>query len=148
MRCVSCDEPIYRLDEPCPHCQFKGDPALVEELTQVNWMLGEIANWQTLTAAARHKITQTYTARQRELEVKLGLRLSPFSDEEARKAWPELFRREALLQQTSEWLQAGLVTPAAASALRLSLCGNSFNAAPSPSRFNRGRGMDGTPTPS
>ena len=72
MRCVSCDEPIDRLDEPCPHCQFKGDPALVEELTQVNWMLGEIANW-TLAAADRHKITQTYTVRHHELEIKLGL---------------------------------------------------------------------------
>jgi hypothetical protein len=117
MRCVSCDEPINRLDEPCPHCQFKGDPALIEELTHVNWTLGEIANWQTLTAASRHKITQAYTARQRELEIKLGLRLRPFSDEEARKAWPELFHREALLQEMAEWLQAGLVTLAASSAI-------------------------------
>ena len=117
MRCVSCDEPIYRLDEPCPHCQFQGDPALVEELTHVNWTLGEIANWLTLAAAARHKITQTYIARQHELEIKLGLRLPPFSDEEARKAWPELFRRETLLQQMAEWQQAGFVTPAASSAI-------------------------------
>ncbi len=117
MRCASCDEPIYRLDEPCPHCQFKGDPALVEELAHVNWTLGEIANWRTLSAADRHKITLAYTARQHELEIKLGLRLPLFSDEEARKAWPELFRREALLQKMAEWPQAGFITPAAASAI-------------------------------
>jgi hypothetical protein len=37
--------------------------------------LGEIANWLTLAAADRHKITLAYTARQHELEIKPGLGL-------------------------------------------------------------------------
>ena len=39
MRCVKCDEPIHSLDEPCPHCQFRGDPALIEELGHIKWLL-------------------------------------------------------------------------------------------------------------
>jgi hypothetical protein len=114
MRCVSCDEPITHLAEPCPHCQFKGDPALVEELTHVNWLLGELVGWTTVSGDIRHRLRQKYTARQRELLIGLGLRLPPFTAEQAQKAWPDLIHRQALLKKMGEWAAAGWLDLAAA----------------------------------
>lgn len=113
MHCPRCGQPSYHLAEPCSQCQFTGDPALIEELAHVDWVLDEIDDWQLLEAEARQLLEQKYTARQRELEITLGLRLPPFSQEEAGKAWPELIQRETLLQKMAGWLEAGLVDPAA-----------------------------------
>ncbi len=117
MRCISCDEPIFSLAEPCPHCQFKGDPALIEELAHVNWLLDELVRWTTISGEIRHGLRQKYTARQRELEIELGLRLSPFTRDQARQAWPDLFHRQALLEKMGEWREAGWLDSAAAQPL-------------------------------
>jgi hypothetical protein len=111
MRCVRCDQPITSFTEPCPHCQFQGVPALVEELLHINWLLGELDSRTILFAESQDRLRQQYSVRQRELKVELGLRQPPFSEEQARQAWPELFHLQALLQKTSEWLVAGLVAP-------------------------------------
>jgi hypothetical protein len=117
MLCPGCDQPGYRLAEPCPHCGFNGDPACVEELFHVEWLLNEVAGWLTLPAADRRAIRRDYVDRQRDLEIKLGLRLPPFDDEQAAQAWPTLFKQEALLQQLKGWLEAGLLNPAGVTAL-------------------------------
>jgi hypothetical protein len=116
MRCPNCDQPTYYPPQPCPTCQFDGDPTLIEELGRIGWVLNEINTWwQTLGVKPYDLklIQQKYIARQQELEIVLLLRLPPFTPEEARNAWPELFRREALLQKITEWLAAGLIKPTA-----------------------------------
>ncbi|MEJ2557575.1 MAG: hypothetical protein P8186_15380, partial [Anaerolineae bacterium] len=113
MHCPRCGQPTYHLAEPCSQCQFTGDPALIEELAHVDWVLDEIDAWQILDVEAQQTLQQEYITRQRELEIALGLRLPPFSQEEAGKAWPELIQREMLLQKMAGWLVAGLVDPAA-----------------------------------
>jgi hypothetical protein len=113
MHCPRCGQPTYHLAAPCSQCQFTGDPALIEELSHVDWVLDEIDDWQLLEAEARQLLEQEYIARQRELEIALGLRLPPFTQEEAGKAWPELIQRETLLHKMAGWLEAGLVDPAA-----------------------------------
>jgi hypothetical protein len=117
MRCVSCDEPIISLAGPCPHCQFKGDPALIEELAHVNWLLDELVRWAKISGEIRHGLRQKYAARQRELEIELGLRLPPFTQDQARQAWPDLFHRQALLKKMGEWREAGWLDSAAAQPL-------------------------------
>jgi hypothetical protein len=117
MLCPRCDQPNYDPAQPCPHCQFSGDPALVEELAHVTWMLNQIAGWTLHNEADPQFLCQRYVARRRKLETQLGLRLPPVSEEEAHKAWRDLFRREALLQQLTEWLAEGLVQPDAHQAL-------------------------------
>ncbi|HXV99798.1 MAG TPA: hypothetical protein VEC93_15380, partial [Anaerolineae bacterium] len=115
MRCPNCDHPTYYPPQPCLTCQFNGDPALIEELDHIEWILHEINTWwQTLGVKPYDLklIQQKYITRQRELEIALGLRLPPFTPEEARNAWPELFQREALLQKIAAWLAAGLINPA------------------------------------
>lgn len=113
MRCPNCDDPTFEPGEPCPACQFNGDPAQIEELAHVEWILSEIDGWQKFEIGFQHRQTlrQEYIARQRELEISLGLRLPPFTEDEAREAWPELRQRETLLQKMAEWLEAGLTAP-------------------------------------
>lgn len=113
MRCPNCDQPAYQPTQPCPECHFAGDPVLIEELARVDWVLTEIDTWQALGVRSydRQLIQQKYGTRQRELEIALGLRLPPFTAEEAEAAWPELFQREALLQKMGEWLEAGRIHP-------------------------------------
>jgi hypothetical protein len=107
MRCPRCDQAQYTLGEPCPECGFSGEPALVEELAHVDWLLDEIAAWQLRDRAAHAAIRAQYLARQRELEIKLGLRRPPFSPQEAEKAWPDLFQRETLRRELARWQKAG-----------------------------------------
>lgn len=113
MRCPNCDYSAYQPSQPCPECHFAGDPVLIEELARIDWVLTEIDTWQALGVRShdRQLIQQKYEARQRELEIALGLRLPPFTAEEAQAAWPELFQRETLLQKMGEWLEAGLIHP-------------------------------------
>jgi len=68
MRCPSCDQPNYNPSEPCPNCQFSGDPALIEELAHLDWMLTEIDSWPSpdVPAEVRQQIRKRYAARQRE----------------------------------------------------------------------------------
>ena len=113
MRCPNCNHPAFDPTESCPACQFNGDPTLLEEWNHIDWVLNEINSWQMLGVRPfdRQRVHLKYIARQRELEVKLGLRLPPFTKEEAHDAWPELFQREALLKKMAEWLEAGFLKP-------------------------------------
>ncbi|MBN1889576.1 MAG: hypothetical protein JW850_16390 [Thermoflexales bacterium] len=117
MRCPSCDQANFTLGEPCPACGFTGEPALVEELARIDWLLDEIAAWQLPDKAAQAAIRGQYQARQRELEIRLGLRLPPFSPAEAEKAWPELFQRETLRRELARWQKTDLLQPAVAQKL-------------------------------
>ncbi len=131
MRCPKCEQSTYQPGEPCPNCQFSGDPALIEELAHIEWVLSEIETWRTLlveeadrqrvwlkfTAGERESVVelieQKYTSRRRELELALGLRLPAFSEAEAEEAWPDLIQRELLLEKVAEWLAKGLINPVA-----------------------------------
>ena len=108
MRCVKCNEPIARLDEPCPHCQFHGDPARVEELSHVKWLLEQTDALKKL-GIANPRLTTFYRARQRELEILLGLRPRALSSDRARDLSAALAQQDALLRRIDGWLAAGLI---------------------------------------
>ena len=107
MRCVKCDEPIPALDKPCPHCQFHGDPALVEELDHVNWLLGQIDALNKL-GIANVRLAQFYRARRHELEIQLGLRLPALTPGQARQMYTALVQHDALLRRIEA--RAGLAS--------------------------------------
>ncbi len=119
MKCPNCDQPNYYPSKPCPECKFSGDALLVEDLSHVDWFLEELKTWSEfdLPALTQQRIEQKYTYRQQELEVVLKLRLPPFTEAEAREAWPKLFQRELLLKKMVEWHQANLLKPALVQAL-------------------------------
>ncbi|NJN99423.1 MAG: hypothetical protein HC875_37660, partial [Anaerolineales bacterium] len=120
MHCPNCAHPNYDLLQSCPACHFSGDPLFIEELDRIEWLLAEIDQWEPglgVSPENLNLIRQKYTARRRELEITLNLRLPPFTLEEARLAWPQLFQREALLQKMGEWLAAGQIDPLSTQAL-------------------------------
>ena len=108
MRCVKCDEPIRSLDEPCPHCQFRGDPALIEELGHIKWLLGQIDSLNKI-GIPNVRLAQFYRARQQELEIQLGLRLPALTPDQVRQTQAALVQREAILRKIDEWLAVGLI---------------------------------------
>jgi hypothetical protein len=71
--------------------------------------------WPSLGVANADQslLHQNYQARHRALETELGLRLPPLSPEEATQAWPDLRRREILLEHVARWLAGGQVNPTA-----------------------------------
>lgn len=115
MHCPKCDSPEYEIPAPCPNCGFKAAPAQLEELAHLNWLLNQIDTWDALgiNQTGRQRLQQAYTTRKQELEVAIGLRLPPFTPQEAREAWPDLIHREILLEKVGNWLAQGLVHPAA-----------------------------------
>lgn len=102
MRCPKCDQKIDQPGRACPACGFLVAPTLVENWNHIQWLLAEIEAWP-LSQADRQIIREKYQVRLRDLEVSLGLRLPPFTAEEAAEAWPDLIRREILLETISDW---------------------------------------------
>ncbi|MCL5995899.1 MAG: hypothetical protein M1546_07570 [Chloroflexi bacterium] len=117
MRCPKCDHPVYRSTEPCPNCRFSGDAALIDELDHIKWLLGQIGAWSAIGAWARDTIAQRYNMRRSVLELTLGLRLPLFTDDEARREWPDLRRREHLARELVRLSSAGLLLAPAVQAL-------------------------------
>jgi len=113
MRCPKCHHSNFDPADACPSCQFRGDPSLIEELAHIDWVLKEISSWQILGLSPHHRqrLQKTYVTRQRKIQVSLGLRLPPFTPTEARRAWPEFFQRQILLQKMDEWNQGNLLKP-------------------------------------
>ena len=105
MRCVKCDEPIARFDEPCSHCQFHGNVALVEELEHVRWLLSQVDVLNKLGIRTL-RLSQHYTARQREIEIQLGLRLAKLTPAQARGMYLSLVQHTTLLERIDTWLVA------------------------------------------
>jgi hypothetical protein len=117
MRCPKCNQQFYDAYKPCSICQFSGDSALVEEWSHIGWLLNEQAIWQIIEADTWQRLRQNYTERQKKIEIKLGLRLPPFTREEARQAWTRLVQQETLLKKMERWLEMGLLKPAVSQAL-------------------------------
>ncbi|MBU1662336.1 MAG: hypothetical protein KKD28_12790 [Chloroflexi bacterium] len=111
MNCPKCNHSGYSPAEPCAHCQFSGDLVLIEELLHIEWVLSEIHTWGDfdVQAANRQHLLDKYTARRREIEVAVGLRLPAFTEEEARRAWPLLDRLAVLRGQMAQWRADGLL---------------------------------------
>ncbi|MFQ5575434.1 MAG: hypothetical protein ACE5G8_00445 [Anaerolineae bacterium] len=109
MNCPNCDHQPFSPADPCPVCRFSGDPALLEELAHLDWLLDEMESWPAagLTKQARRKLYDTYLARLRQIEITLKLRLPPLSKKEAKEAWPGFIHRERLQARVSDWLQNG-----------------------------------------
>ena len=116
MRCVKCDQVIANPGEPCPHCHFSGDVALVEELGHVKWLLGQIPTL-TKTGVPTVGLEQHYKARRRELEIQLGLRLPSPTREQARELFVSLVHEQALVRLINQWLAANWVNRDVAAAI-------------------------------
>jgi len=119
MHCPHCDHSGFVPTEVCPACGFRGDPAQLEELARLKWLLAEVEGWGALGIgeAARHVIARRYEERLRTLEITLHLRPPPFTAEEAPAAWRDLIHRQTLLARIPDWFRAGWLKQKAAEKL-------------------------------
>jgi len=113
MRCPKCNQPGFLPARTCAKCKFSGDPDLIDELFHITWLRDEMENWAqpSLPPEILQQLTDQYLARQRQLEVHLGLRLPPFTETEAAQAWLKIFRYEILEQKFAEWQAQGDLDP-------------------------------------
>jgi len=113
MRCPNCSHEGLRPPVPCPNCRFTGDPALVEELAHVAYLLSELESWTDLPSDVAEALRIRYHLRRNELEVSLGLRLPPLAPTVARQAWWEITCLEELLSELPTWVDNDWVRPEA-----------------------------------
>jgi hypothetical protein len=95
----------------CSNCGFSGASSLLEELTHIQYLLGELAGWQEIAPAVGERLRIRYLRRREELEVALGLRLPPFDPEEAAQARWELLCLEELIEEVTHWVESGWARP-------------------------------------
>ncbi len=107
MRCPNCGRDGLRPPVPCADCRFTGEPALVEELAHISYLLSEMAGWTDLPPDAAEHLRTHYTRRRNELEITLGLRLPPLTPAVARQAWWEIACLEELLTELPTWVENG-----------------------------------------
>ncbi len=111
MHCPKCQQSGYAPDKPCSKCEFSGDAAQIEALGHIAWVLDDLETWgkTDLPAIAWLQFKEQYENRKKNLEMELGLRLPPFTAEEAQAAWIKLYRYEILDQKLTEWIAAGVI---------------------------------------
>jgi hypothetical protein len=113
MNCPRCHQPAYQPTKSCKNCHFQGDPALVEELDRIRWLLAEMSSWQgfQLGPSDLTSLQSRYQTRHDELEYALALRLPPFTAAEAAKVWPLFIQQVRLSDQLTRWCEANQVDP-------------------------------------
>ncbi|MCB9076471.1 MAG: hypothetical protein H6631_02665 [Anaerolineaceae bacterium] len=114
MRCPKCNQPFFNPLAPCKVCQFTGRLDILEELSHLRWLMNETAVWQAIDKRFKESLHKTYTSRQANAEIQLGLRLPPLTPKEAHKARIEAEQLQYLLDRLNDWLEAGYLVEAPA----------------------------------
>lgn len=109
MNCPRCDHDIKSPDVLCAECGFNGDTAVLQRLTNLNYLLQEIPTWDMPTNLT-HSLVEKYQARQRQTQVALGLRQPPPNAAEAHDLRLELLKRQTLLQALRFWANQGWIS--------------------------------------
>jgi hypothetical protein len=113
MQCPKCQREKFNVEKPCAGCGFHGRATQLEELGHLQWLLDQLEEWETfdIDASAVSKLREIHTARLREMQVELSLRLPGFTPEKVEKAWRELAHLETLFEKVDEWRAAGYFSP-------------------------------------
>lgn len=109
MFCPKCQSGNFETNKPCPNCGFQGDEARLTKLDHFQWLLSEMDGWKQLNVGAGFisLLKEHYSARLKEEQITLGLRLRSFTPKEAEKAGPELADLEILFNKVDQWRDAG-----------------------------------------
>ncbi len=109
MECPKCQFPDFAPAAVCPRCGFRGNPAAIEELSRVEWLLTEMEKWPGLgfIRGVPRLLRGHYLSRRQGAQTVLDLRAPLLTPSEERNAWPDLLRHELLFQAIEEWRTAG-----------------------------------------
>src|SRR5690349_1393451 len=109
MQCPRCKHPDFVATGTCPRCGFHGDRDQMEELSRLEWLMGEMATWVNtgILEAPLTQLQDYYNSRLQNVQTALGLYVVPLQGEKARQAWSELRQHELLFNEIDKWLAAG-----------------------------------------
>lgn len=109
MQCPRCNYPDFVATGTCPRCAFQGDRGQIEELSRLEWLLGEMDTWvdSGILKSAPKRLQKYYISRRQNIQVALGLYFPPFKLSEARQAQAECRRYELLFKEIEKWQAAG-----------------------------------------
>src|SRR5687768_5944879 len=120
MRCPKCGQSELNPAAPCDQCQFSGEPALLEKLVGLNFLLAEVKGWTTVPQATREGLLLGYNRQKRQVEVALGLRPPPLEGEAARAARLEAAKLNNLWYVAiGDWERRGWITTTTARLLKV-----------------------------
>ena len=111
MQCPRCNHPDFVATGTCPRCGFHGDYDQIEELSRLEWLMGEMDTWVDagILKNTPKRLQNYYKSRLQEVQTALGLYFFPFRGAEARQAWPELRQHELLFKEIERWLAHGFI---------------------------------------
>src|SRR5215211_973135 len=109
MQCPRCNHAGFVATGTCPRCGFHGDSDQMEELSRLEWLLGEMDRWVGLGLLKNNpeRLQKHYLTRRQRLQIALGLYYPPLQSSEAQKAWIELRQYERLFYAIENWFAAG-----------------------------------------
>jgi hypothetical protein len=109
LNCPKCGLSEFEMSAPCPACNFRGEARLLEQLSQLDFLLSEISSWKDLSSARLAALHNEYNRRRRVLCVELGLRPPALDAAGHQAVLLELNQQIALSQALSGWQASGLL---------------------------------------
>lgn len=111
MQCPRCTHPDFVATGTCPRCGFHGDRDQIEELSRLDWLLGEMDTWvdSGILTSLPQELQEHYISRRQNIRIALGLHFPPFPASEARQAWAEFRQHELLFREIEKWRAAGYI---------------------------------------
>src|SRR5215216_2767016 len=109
MQCPRCNYAGFAATGTCPRCGFHGDSDRMEELSRLEWLLGEMNTWVGvgLLQTIPKRLQNHYLVRRQRVQIALGLYSPPFKPSEAQQAWIELRQYERFFYAIENWFAAG-----------------------------------------
>lgn len=109
MQCPRCNHPDFFATGTCPQCGFYGDRSQIDELSRLEWLLGEMDTWvdSGILESLPNSLYEYYISRRQNIQTTLGLYFPPFKSSEAREAWNEFRQLELLFKTIEIWRAAG-----------------------------------------
>ena len=88
-----------------------GDHDQIEELSRLEWLLGEMDTWvdSGILKSIPKRLQDYYGSRRQKVETALGLYFSPFELSEARQGMGKFYRHELLFSEIEKWLASGYI---------------------------------------
>ncbi|MEM7335315.1 MAG: hypothetical protein AAF490_24775, partial [Chloroflexota bacterium] len=111
MRCPQCRTEQFSLDSACSICNFEASIELLEQLSNVNYVIQESFDWTQFDQEKLDALREEYGRKLRQIEVQIGVRQPPPNLEEARelvvqKAVYERYLHDLSVWESKKWISA------------------------------------------
>ncbi|HRQ37140.1 MAG TPA: hypothetical protein PLD25_04395 [Chloroflexota bacterium] len=108
MRCPKCNSADFEICTPCAQCHFTGDALALERLSNLTFLLEELAAWVYPSGPARERLSERYEIERRRVEVALGLR-EPLTAVAAAELYAQIASWRAVITAVTQWQRSGWI---------------------------------------